>query len=71
MKIYLSLFKNFFESSSHDVRVRVDTGPVLNANHSLIYEHAQAIDDLAAFFSGIPHQICCGRVGDDIGHHHL
>ena len=46
------------ELSPHDRGVNVDSSPILDADDTLIDEHAQAVDDRAA---------TCFRILDEIG----
>ncbi len=49
--------------------VHVNAGPVFDADHALVHQHAEAIEGLAAARFGILDQVGAGRIGDDVGHH--
>ena len=61
---------NILELSPHDGGVSVDPSPILDADHTLIDEHAQAIDDGAAASFCVLDQMGAGRTRNDIRDDH-
>ena len=46
-----------FELALHDGWVHVDAGPVFDADHALVHQHAEAVKGLAAARFGVLDQI--------------
>jgi hypothetical protein len=62
--------KNFFELSPHDGGVSIDSSPILDANNTLIDEHAEPINSRATTRFGILDEIGTRWVRNDVCYHH-
>ena len=61
---------NFFELSPHDGGVNIDSSPTLDANNTLINEHAETINDRATAHFGMFDEMGTRWVGNNLRCYH-